>query len=197
MGRTRIYSELARGDRLMADSFKFPEFAGDRAAAINQRLVDYAKAEKAKEQAEKSKKTEIKAINEHYNFFINKAEEEKARLKAELQGFIKADEGEISLSTSLGNIHLTKNTDHWNWPSISQGKKIAKKLPEELIKKTPDIDKTAIKKLTTVTNDGKVIVTETGQLLDWLSVTPGEGKSLSVTLYKTLKPTEKKEADKK
>ena len=49
----------------MADSFKFPEFAGDRAAEINQRLVDYAKAEKTKEQAEKSKKAEIKAINEH------------------------------------------------------------------------------------------------------------------------------------
>lgn len=176
----------------MTDSFEFPEFAGDRAAAINQRLVDYAKAEKAKEQAEESKKAEIKAINEHYNFYINKAEEEQARLKAELQGFINVDEGETSLSTSLGNIHLTKNTDHWNWPSVSQGKKIAKKLPDELIKKTPDIDKTAIKKLTTVTNTGKVIVTETGQLLDWLSVTPGEGKSLSVTLYEALKPAEKK-----
>ncbi|NMV51982.1 hypothetical protein FOL86_02350 [Lactobacillus reuteri] len=181
----------------MNNQVEFPEFAGKRAAAINQRLVDYAKAKKAEEKAKESKKAEIKAINEHYNFYINKAKEEQARLKAELQGFIDTDKGETSLSTSLGNIHLTKNTDHWNWPTVAQGKKIAKDLPDELIKKVPDIDKTAIKKLTTVTADGKVIVTETGQLLDWLNVTPGKGNSLTVKLDGSLKPAKKREVSKK
>lgn len=178
----------------MNNQVEFPEFAGERAAAINQRLEDYAKAKRAEEQAEASKKAEIKRIKSTYDYYIDKAKNEQARLKAELQEFINVDEGETSLTTSLGNIHLTKNTDCWNWPTVSEGKKIAKDLPDELIKKVPDLDKTAIKKLTTVTDDGKVIVTETGQLLDWLDVTPGRGESLTVTLGKTLKPTKKKVA---
>lgn len=165
----------------------FPEFAGDRAAAINQRLEDYAKAKKAEKRAKESKAAEIKSINDYYDYYINKAKEEQARLKAELQGFINVDEGETSLSTSLGNIHLTKNKDHWNWPSPSQRKKIAKDLPGKLVKKVPDIDETAIKKFTTVTDDGKVIVTDTGQLLDWLDVTVGKGNSLAIRLDGALK----------
>ena len=176
----------------MNNQVEFPEFEGKRAAAINQRLEDYAKAKRAEEQAEASKKAEIKRIKSMYDYYIDRAKNEQARLKVELQEFINVDEGETSLTTSLGNIHLTKNTDRWNWPTVSQGKEIAKDLPDELIKKVPDLDKTAIKKLTTVTDDGKVIVTETGQLLDWLDVTPGRGESLTVTLGETLKPAKKK-----
>jgi len=166
----------------MNNQVEFPKFAGNRAAAVNQRLRDYAAAKKAKESAEETKKAEITAVNEHYNHYINKAEEEMKRLKAELIGFINVDEGETSLSTSLGNIHLTKVKDKWNWPTASQFKKIAKDVPDEFVKQEPVLNKSAVKKLATVTDDGKVIVAETGQLLDWCDVVPGRGESLTVKL---------------
>lgn len=171
----------------MSEQAKFPEFAGDRAAGINQRLHDYAEAAKAMEQAKESKKAELKAVKEHYDYYISKAKEEQARLKAELQQFIDVENGETSLSTSMGNIHLVKNKDSWDWPKMSQFKKIIDELPKEFIKYTPAIDKEAIKKATTITNDGKVVVTDTGQVLKGISAERGKGQSVAVRLDKPSK----------
>lgn len=171
---------------------EFPEFAGDRAGGINQRLREYADAVKAMKQAEASEKSELKAIKEHYDYYINKAKKKQETLKAELQQFIHADDGETSLSTTLGNIHLTKNNDSWNWPKDSQVKKLVNDLPKEFIKYTPALDKTAIKKATTITDDGKVVVTDTGQILKGISGEQGKGHSIAITLDKSLKGVDKK-----
>lgn len=158
----------------------FPTFAGDRASAINDRLRAYKEAKLAEKQAEESKKNEIASVKSHYDYYIDRAKNEQERLKTELQGFINVDEGETSLTTSMGNIHLIKNKDHWNWPSASKSKKIIEELPKEMIKEVPTLDKDAIKKNTTVTDDGKVIITDTGQIIDGLSVVVGKGQSVAI-----------------
>lgn len=172
---------------MMSEQTKFPEFAGDRAAGINQRLHDYAEATRAMERAEESEKAELKAIKDHYDYYINKAKKEQTRLKAELQQFIDVSNGETSLSTSMGNIHLVKNQDSWDWPKTSQFKKLIDELPKEFIKYNPTLDKEAIKQATTITDDGKVVVTDTGQILKGISAKRGKGQSVAVRLDKPSK----------
>lgn len=182
----------------MTNQVEFPNFAGERAAGINDRLEDYAKAQKAIEQAEASKKAEINRIKSEYDYQIDKAKNVQARLKAELQGFINVDEGETSLTTSLGNIHLVKNQNKIIWPKgASKTKLILEELPKEFIKYTPSINKAALNKSTIITDDGKVVIEDTGQVLEGVSGELGKGQSLTVTLGKALKPAKNKEASKK
>lgn len=159
-------------------------FAGDEASAINQRLREYRANKKALDDLEKSEKSELEEVRNFYAYKRKKITEDNDRLLTELLGFIDYEHGQTSLTTSMGNVQARTTKDSWKWGGKANQRKAMKVLPENLLKTvtSKELDKAKIKEATTITDDGKVILNETGEIVDGLSGVKGGKKQAVIRL---------------
>ena len=158
------------------------EFEADKAVAINQRLRQYKKNKKLIEEAKASEKAEIDEVKNFYESKIKRAEDDNAILMAELLGFIDTEHGQTSVSTSMGNVQARTTSDSWKWGGAVAQRKAMKQLPSDLLKTVTELDKAKIKEATTITDDGKVILNETGEIIEGLSGVKGGKKQCVIRL---------------
>lgn len=159
----------------MVEPVDVPHFAGDRAGAIVERQRAYRKNVDSIEQAKASMKSEVEAVKDRYEGYIDKLEKNNEEIKAELYGFIDVDAGETSVTTSLGNVQARVTKPSWKWPSASKMKKIAQKLPINYTetKQVVEVNKDKLKEACVVHN-GKAYFKDTGELVDdAISIIPG------------------------
>lgn len=168
------------------DDNKFPTFAGGRAAGIMDRQRRIKELQDKQTEIKESQKREIARIKDFYSTYLDKAENEIDRLKAELYGFIDVKNGETSVTTSLGNVQARLTSDKWDWGNATTKRKAIAKLPAELItvKETKDFNKAELRKHTTVAPNGQVILTETGEILDGITVEKGGRPTVTIKYRK-------------
>lgn len=160
------------------------DYALDEAAAINLRLREYRANKNKLEAIDKSERSELKEVKDFYAYKRNKLEEDNERLKQELLGFIDTENGQTSVTTSMGNVQARTTKDSWKWGSKSTQQKAMKSLPSELLKTVNELDKAKIKKATTITDDGKVVLNDTGEIINGLSGIKGGQKQVVIRLDK-------------
>ena len=100
----------------------------------------------------------------------------------ELLGFIDTEHGQTSVSTSMGNVQARTTSDSWKWGGAVAQRKAMKQLPSDLLKTVTELDKAKIKGATTITDDGKVILNETGEIIEGLSGVKGGKKQCVIRL---------------
>lgn len=164
----------------------FPTFAGNRAAGIVDRQRRIKELQDKQAEIKETQKYEIARIKDFYSTYLNKAENEINRLKAELYGFIDVKNGETSVTTSLGNVQARLTTDKWDWGNAATKRKALSKLPNELItiKETKEFNKAELQKHATITPDGQVILSETGEILDGITVERGGKPTVTIKYRK-------------
>ncbi|WP_251951145.1 hypothetical protein [Limosilactobacillus vaginalis] len=160
------------------------DYALDEAAAINQRLREYKANKNKLEAIDESERSELKEVKDFYAYKRRKLEEDNERLKQELLGFIDTENGQTSVTTSMGNVQARTTKDSWKWGSKSTQQKTMKSLPSELTKTVTELDKSKIKKATTITDDGKVVLNDTGEIINGLSGVKGGQKQVVIRLDK-------------
>lgn len=160
------------------------DYALDEAAAINQRLREYKANKNKLEAIDESERSELKEVKDFYAYKRNQLEEDNERLKQELLGFIDTENGQTSVTTSMGNVQARTTKDSWKWGSKSTQQKAMKSLPSELLKTVTELDKPKIKKATTITDDGKVVLNDTGEIINGLSGIKGGQKQAVIRLDK-------------
>lgn len=160
------------------------DYALDEAAAINQRLREYKANKNKLEAIDESERSELKEVKDFYAYKRNQLEEDNERLKQELLGFIDTENGQTSLTTSMGNVQARTTKDSWKWGSKSTQQKAMKSLPSELLKTVTELDKPKIKEATTITDDGKVVLNDTGEIINGLSGIKGGQKQVVIRLDK-------------
>lgn len=173
----------------MVEPVEIPHFAGDRAGAIVERQRAYQKNLHNIEQAKASMKSEVEAVKNRYEGYIDKLEKNNDQIKAELYGFIDVDAGETSVTTSLGNVQARTTKPSWRWPSASKMKKIAQKLPIDYIKtkQVVEVNKDKLKEACVVHN-GKAYFKDTGELVDdAINVTSGGQPTVTMRMNKGAK----------
>lgn len=159
-------------------------YALDEAAAINQRLREYKANKNKLEAIDESERSELQEVKQFYDYKRNQLEEDNERLKQELLGFIDTENGQTSVTTSMGNVQARTTKDSWKWGGKTNQRKAMKVLPDSLLKTvtSKELDKAKIKEATTITDDGKVILNETGEIVDGLSGVKGGKKQAVVRL---------------
>lgn len=160
------------------------DYALDEAAAINQRLREYKANKNKLEAIDESERSELKEVKDFYAYKRRKLEEDNERLKQELLGFIDTENGQTSVTTSMGNVQARTTKDSWKWGSKSTQQKAMKSLPSELLKTVTELDKAKIKEATTITDDGKVVLNDTGEIINGLSGVKGGQKQVVIRLDK-------------
>lgn len=160
------------------------DYALDEAAAINQRLREYKANKNKLEAIDESERSELKEVKDFYAYKRRKLEEDNERLKQELLGFIDTENGQTSVTTSMGNVQARTTKDSWKWGSKSTQQKAMKSLPSELLKTVTELDKAKIKEATTITDDGKVVLNDTGEIINGLSGIKGGQKQVVIRLDK-------------
>lgn len=137
------------------DDNKFPTFAGDRAAGIMDRQRRIKELQDKQTEIKESQKREIARIKDFY-------------------------------STSLGNVQARLTSDKWDWGNATTKRKAIAKLPAELItvKETKEFNKAELRKHTTVAPNGQVILTETGEILDGITVEKGGKPTVTIKYRK-------------
>ena len=160
------------------------DYALDEAAAINQRLREYKANKNKLEAIDESERSELKEVKDFYAYKRRKLEEDNERLKQELLGFIDTENGQTSVTTSMGNVQARTTKDSWKWGSKSTQQKAMKSLPSELLKTVTELDKAKIKEATTITDDGKVVLNDTGEIINGLSGVKGGQKQIVIRLDK-------------
>lgn len=160
------------------------DYALDEAAAINQRLREYKTNKNKLEAIDESERSELKEVRDFYTYKRNKLKEDNERLKQELLGFIDIENGQTSVTTSMGNVQARTTKDSWKWGSKSTQQKAMKSLPSELLKTAKELDKAKIKEATTITDDGKVVLNDTGEIINGLSGVKGGQKQVVIRLDK-------------
>ena len=135
------------------------DYALDEAAAINLRLREYRANKNKLEAIDESERSELKEVKDFYAYKRNQLEEDNERLKQELLGFIDTENGQTSVTTSMGNVQARTTKDSWKWGGKTNQRKAMKVLPDSLLKTvtSKELDKAKIKEATTITDDGKVI----------------------------------------
>lgn len=160
------------------------DYALDEAAAINQRLREYKANKNELEAIDESERSELQEVKDFYTYKRSKLEEDNERLKQELLGFIDTENGQTSVTTSMGNVQARTTKDSWKWGSKSTQQKAMKSLPSELLKTVKELDKAKIKEATTITDDGKVVLNDTGEIINGLSGVKGGQKQVVIRLDK-------------
>ncbi|WP_302150429.1 host-nuclease inhibitor Gam family protein [Limosilactobacillus vaginalis] len=160
------------------------DYALDEAAAINQRLREYKANKNKLEAIDESERSELQEVKDFYAYKRSKLEEDNERLKQELLGFIDTENGQTSVTTSMGNVQARTTKDSWKWGSKSTQQKAMKSLPSELLKTVTELDKPKIKEATTITDDGKVVLNDTGEIINGLSGIKGGQKQVVIRLDK-------------
>lgn len=159
-----------------------PTYGPDDVEAINQRLRQYKENKELITEAEKAKKKEIEEVNNFYDYKINKAEKDNELLMAELLNFIDLEHGQTSVTTSMGNVQARTTKNKYNWGSKSDQEEAIKQLPAAMTKQVLILDKQMIKNNTLITDDGKVVIADTGEVIKGLSGIKGGKKQCVIRL---------------
>ena len=82
----------------------------------------------------------------------------------------------------MGNVQARTTSDSWKWGGAVAQRKAMKQLPSDLLKTVTELDKAKIKGATTITDDGKVVLNETGEIIEGLSGVKGGKKQCVIRL---------------
>lgn len=119
----------------------------------------------------KDKSDEQEYVKNYWNAKIERAESDQNIIKADLANYM-SQFGVTSQTTAFGNVHASKTQSKIDWGSTKDQRALAKKIPDEFIRR--DLDKPALKKALAVTKDGKVFWKDTGEVVKGLTGTQGE-----------------------
>lgn len=153
------------------------------AGIINQNLRHYKELKNMLEKTKKDKQKVIQHDREYYSEIEEKITRRINEVKSQFGDYLTRF-GMTSASVPSGNVHFVTTKDSLKWGSATNQKRIMKQLPSELIKQQPTIDKDAIKKSVTVTPEGKVILNDTGEIIEGLTGTKGGSKEVAIRIDK-------------
>lgn len=125
------------------------------------------------------KKKDIEFARKYWDEKIEKNEKELEVIKERLGDFLNRYDM-TSFSTSYGNAHLRAAGDKFDWKTLSANDKreIAKHLPEELVDRKPK--EGAVNKASQILDDGRVVLTETGEIIPGLTGKKGGYKTVTI-----------------
>ena len=155
---------------------KFDEF--DTGWFDNQ-MRRYQSNKRKLEKLDKQKKAELEYVRNYYLAQANEIDKEQEIIKVDLWNYLNLY-GMTSQSTAFGNAHLTTAGDKFFWKDLSakQKREIAEKLPDEYVNREPK--QGAINKNATITDDGRVVLNDTGEIIEGLTAKKGGYKTIAI-----------------
>nr|DAX90335.1 MAG TPA: hypothetical protein [Caudoviricetes sp.] len=157
---------------------EFPDFTGEYDAGwINHQMREFQKNKKNLEAIKEKKRQEKLEIDNYYKRETDGIEQEQELIKQDMARYLN-QYGMISVSTSMGNVHITTMGDKLNWKDLNASEKraVATQLPDDLVNRTPKAS--AVMKAVAIQPDGTVVLKETGEILKGITGQQGGTKTV-------------------
>lgn len=146
---------------------------------FNFQMKELQELKKEVDEFAKSKKEDIDFARRYWDNKIEGLQYQINQIKDQLGDFLNRY-GMTSYSTAFGNAHLRTAGDKFDWKTLSANDKreIAKHLPEELVDRKPK--EGAVNKASQILDDGRVVLTETGEIIPGLTGKKGGYKTVTI-----------------
>lgn len=152
-------------------------YAEDYVGIMNLKLRDYKKKLIELQKLSKTKKLELQSVRDFYDPKIEEANHKINELQEELMGVVESS-GNKSLTSSLGRVTVsTSRNPKFKFPSDQD---FMKSLPVEythLAEPELELEKQKLERDVTITDDGRVVFKDTGEIVKGASATPAGQKS--------------------
>lgn len=154
------------------------DFTGEYDAGwVNHQMREYQK-NRANLEAIKSKKRQEKAeIDNYYQHQAQEIQQKQELIKQDMARYLN-QYGMTSVTTSMGNAHVTTQGDKLNWEDLnaSERRAVGSQLPDELVTREPK--KGDVMKAVVIQHDGTVVLKETGEIITGLTGKQGGIKTI-------------------
>lgn len=154
------------------------DFTGEYDAGwINHQMREFQKNKENLEAIKEKKRQEKEEIDNFYRHETDQLEQEQDLIKQDMARYLN-QYGMTSVTTSMGNAHLTTQGDKLNWQDLSAQDKrdVAKQLPDDLVNRTPK--QGAVMKAVVIQPNGTVVMKDTGEIIKGLTGTQGGTKTI-------------------
>lgn len=154
------------------------DFTGEYDAGwINHQMRQYQK-NRTNLQAIKEKKRQEKAeIDAYYRNKTEQLKNQQEIIREDMARYLM-QYGMTSVTTSMGNAHVTTQGDKLNWEDLnaSERRAVGSQLPDELVTREPK--KGDVMKAVVIQHDGTVVLKETGEIITGLTGKQGGTKTI-------------------
>lgn len=154
------------------------DFTGEYDAGwINHQMREFQKNKKNLEAIKEKKRQEKEEIDNFYRHETDQLEQEQDLIKQDMARYLN-QYGMTSVTTSMGNAHVTTQGDKLNWEDLnsSERRAVGSQLPDELVTREPK--KGDVMKAVVIQHDGTVVLKETGEIITGLTGKQGGAKTI-------------------
>ena len=154
------------------------DFTGEYDAGwINHQMREFQKNKKNLEAIKEKKRQEKEEIDNFYRHETDQLEQEQDLIKQDMARYLN-QYGMTSVTTSMGNAHLTTQGDKLNWQDLSAQDKrdVAQQLHDDLVNRMPK--QGAVMKAVVIQSNGTVVMKDTGEIIKGLTGTQGGTKTI-------------------
>lgn len=154
------------------------DFTGEYDAGwVNHQMREYQKNKANLEALKEKKRQEKDEIDNFYRHETDQLEQEQDLIRQDMARYLN-QYGMTSVTTSMGNAHLTTQGDKLNWEDLnaSERRAVGSQLPDELVTREPK--KGDVMKAVVIQHDGTVVLKETGEIITGLTGKQGGAKTI-------------------